>query len=41
MIIDVWDALISDRYYRKAFDFSTARNMMLKEKGKHFDPVYL
>ena len=41
MIIDVWDALTSDRYYRKAFDFSTARNMMLKEKGKHFDPVLL
>ena len=41
MIIDVWDALTSDRYYRKAFDFSTAKNMMLNEKGKHFDPVLL
>jgi HAMP domain-containing protein len=41
MIIDVWDALTSDRYYRKAFDFTTAKNMMFEEKGRHFDPVLL
>ncbi len=37
-IIDVWDALTSDRYYRKAFNLEVAKNMMVKEKGTHFDP---
>ena len=37
-IIDVWDALTSDRYYRKAFNLEAAKNMMVKEKGTHFDP---
>ena len=40
-IIDVWDALTSDRYYRKAFNIETAQKMMVAEKGKHFDPDLL
>ena len=41
MIIDVWDALTSDRYYRKAFDYKTAKTKMIDEKGSHFDPELL
>jgi HD-GYP domain-containing protein (c-di-GMP phosphodiesterase class II) len=40
-IIDVWDALTSDRYYRKAFSLEAAKKMMLIETGKHFDPDLL
>ncbi len=37
-IIDVYDALTSKRCYKEAFDFSLARQILIDEKGKHFDP---
>ncbi|MFW6044426.1 MAG: HD domain-containing phosphohydrolase [Planctomycetota bacterium] len=35
---DVFDALISDRPYRKALSVDKALNIMQEEKGTHFDP---
>ena len=40
-IADVFDALTSDRVYRKAFSVEEAVQMMRDERGKHFDPVLL
>lgn len=40
-IIDVYDALTSDRPYRAAMAHSEAIALMLKENGSHFDPVIL
>lgn len=40
-IADVFDALTSDRVYRKAFTVEQAVDMMRSERGKHFDPVLL
>jgi HD-GYP domain-containing protein (c-di-GMP phosphodiesterase class II) len=40
-IADVFDALTSDRVYRKAFAVEEAVAMMRDERGKHFDPVLL
>jgi hypothetical protein len=40
-IADVFDALTSDRVYRKAFAVEEAVAMMRSERGKHFDPVLL
>ncbi|MGH2834884.1 MAG: HD domain-containing phosphohydrolase [Solirubrobacteraceae bacterium] len=40
-IADVFDALTSHRVYRDAFTVAQAREMMLAEAGKHFDPVLL
>jgi putative two-component system response regulator len=40
-IADVFDALTSDRVYRKAFPWPRALTMMRDERGKHFDPVLL
>jgi hypothetical protein len=40
-IADVFDALTSDRVYRKAFAVEEAVGMMRAERGKHFDPVLL
>ncbi|HEX5307669.1 MAG TPA: HD domain-containing phosphohydrolase [Solirubrobacteraceae bacterium] len=40
-IADVFDALTSHRVYRDAFSVEQAREMMLAEAGKHFDPVLL
>jgi hypothetical protein len=40
-IADVFDALTSDRVYRKAFAVEEAVEMMRGERGKHFDPVLL
>jgi putative two-component system response regulator len=37
-IIDVWDALTSDRPYRKAMSPEEVRQYILQESGKHFDP---
>ena len=37
-VVDVWDALTSDRPYRKAWSRSKAREYMLSQAGKHFDP---
>jgi putative nucleotidyltransferase with HDIG domain len=37
-IIDVWDALTSDRPYRKALPPHEARRCIQAESGRHFDP---
>ena len=40
-IADVFDALTTDRIYRKAFPVEEAVKMMREQRGKHFDPVLL
>ncbi|HTZ85873.1 MAG TPA: HD domain-containing phosphohydrolase [Solirubrobacteraceae bacterium] len=40
-IADVFDALTSDRVYRKAFPVEDAIQMMREQRGRHFDPVLL
>ena len=37
-VIDVWDALMSDRPYRKAWPKQKVINHIQSESGKHFDP---
>ena len=37
-IIDVWDALISDRPYRKGLPHDEVRHHIQADSGKHFDP---
>ena len=37
-VADVWDALISDRPYRKAWSREDALEYIKSESGKHFDP---
>jgi putative two-component system response regulator len=37
-VADVFDALTSDRPYRKAFSIERAVEIMKAERGKHFDP---
>jgi putative two-component system response regulator len=36
---DVYDALVSERPYKKAFSHEEAVNIIVNDKGKHFDPV--
>ena len=38
-IVDVYDALISERPYKKAFTHEEANKIILEGAGKHFDPV--
>ncbi|MEW5829084.1 MAG: HD-GYP domain-containing protein, partial [Chloroflexota bacterium] len=38
-VIDVWDALTSDRPYRGAWSREQAIQYLRDESGKHFDPV--
>lgn len=38
-IIDVWDALTSDRPYRKAMPHDEVRRLVKADSGKHFDPL--
>jgi methanogenic corrinoid protein MtbC1 len=40
-IADVFDALTSDRVYRKAFPVGEAVKIMLEQRARHFDPVLL
>ncbi len=40
-VVDVFDALTSDRVYRRAFSPQEAIEMMRAERGTHFDPVLL
>jgi putative two-component system response regulator len=40
-VADVFDALTSDRVYRKAFSVDEAVRMMRAERGRHFDPTLL
>jgi putative two-component system response regulator len=37
-VIDVWDAITSDRPYRKAMEFGEAYQYILSQSGKQFDP---
>lgn len=37
-ITDVYDALISKRVYKEAFSHQVAKDAIIKERGKHFDP---
>lgn len=37
-VIDVWDALLSDRPYRKAWDNTRVVNYLREQSGIHFDP---
>lgn len=37
-VADVFDALISDRVYKKAFTFEKAVDIIQEESGTHFDP---
>jgi len=37
-VVDVWDALISDRPYRSAWSHGKARAYIADNAGKHFDP---
>jgi putative two-component system response regulator len=38
-IADVYDALTSDRPYKKAFSHDSASRIILAGKGTHFDPI--
>jgi len=38
-IIDVYDALVSERPYKKAFTNEEALGIIMKEAGSHFDPL--
>jgi putative two-component system response regulator len=37
-LADVFDALSSERVYKKAFDRATCHKIITEESGKHFDP---
>ena len=37
-VVDVWDALRSDRPYRQAWSTGRTRDYILEQSGKHFDP---
>jgi PAS domain S-box-containing protein len=37
-VVDVWDALTSDRPYRPAWSPERARQYLVEQSGKHFDP---
>jgi HD-GYP domain-containing protein (c-di-GMP phosphodiesterase class II) len=37
-VVDVWDALISDRPYREALPPDEVRQHIKTDSGKHFDP---
>lgn len=37
-VVDVWDALLSDRPYRSAWDKNKVIEYLLEQSGKHFDP---
>ncbi|MEX2670885.1 MAG: HD domain-containing phosphohydrolase [Phycisphaeraceae bacterium] len=38
-VADVYDALTSKRVYKSAFSHTVARDMIVEEAGKHFDPA--
>jgi len=40
-VADVFDALTTDRVYRGGFTVEEAVEMMLEQRGRHFDPVLL
>ncbi len=38
-VIDVWDALVSDRPYRRGLDPVNIREIIREQSGSHFDPA--
>ena len=40
-VSDVYDALLSDRSYKKAFSHEEAMRILMEGSGKHFDPVII
>lgn len=38
-VLDVWDALRSDRPYRAAWPDAQIRNYLLQKSGSQFDPL--
>ena len=40
-IADVFDALGSDRCYKKAWELDKILNLFKEERGRHFDPVLI
>jgi HD-GYP domain-containing protein (c-di-GMP phosphodiesterase class II) len=38
-LADVYDALTSERPYKEAYSAETARQVILEESGRHFDPI--
>jgi HD-GYP domain-containing protein (c-di-GMP phosphodiesterase class II) len=38
-VADVFDALVSDRCYKKAFPFEKAMSIIKEDAGTHFDPL--
>nr|MBP7693592.1 HD domain-containing protein [Anaerolineales bacterium] len=38
-VVDVWDALCSDRPYRPAWTKAAARTYLQQQAGRHFDPA--
>jgi PAS domain S-box-containing protein len=40
-VVDVWDALRSERPYRKAWPDDKVRGHLLEQSGRHFDPQIL
>jgi HD-GYP domain-containing protein (c-di-GMP phosphodiesterase class II) len=40
-VADVFDALTSERQYKKAFSLERTMAMMEAERGRHFDPAVL
>jgi HD-GYP domain-containing protein (c-di-GMP phosphodiesterase class II) len=38
-VVDAFEAMTSDRPYRKAMDASNARDLLTKEAGMQFDPA--
>ncbi|WML43230.1 HD-GYP domain-containing protein [Neobacillus sp. PS3-40] len=40
-VVDVYDALTSERSYRKAWPHHQAMELLLEQKGTHFDPKFV
>lgn len=38
-IVDVYDALVCERYYKKSYSFEKSEDIIISQSGKHFDPV--
>ena len=38
-LADVYDALVSKRVYKEAYEHAVAKSIIEKEKGRHFDPM--
>jgi putative two-component system response regulator len=38
-IVDVFDALVSERPYKHAWDLTAALDLLEVERGRHFDPT--